>query len=622
MNKKRKSLLAFGLFLGLLGIGFNNVFAQTEKVPTQLAKNTIKTKEKANDSETEKTKKKVSNKPDKPLSKPNTNYSAVSLERVGVQTGNTLPLTLNEAIRKALANNNDIEIAKNDVKIAEQTLRSLLGVYDPVFSITPNYSRTVQPQTSTLGGADDSGTTSSNEFRVDSSFNQPIKRGGGNFNVFFNNRRNETSNSFSSLNPTYSTNLGFNFTQPLLRNRGIDRNRQQIRIQRKRVAQSDADFRRRTIEIISQVQRAYWDLVFALRDQQNRLANVNLSKENLRQVEAKIAAGSEAPLSRAEVATELANRESDLLLASQQVTTAENSLKQLLLKDPTSTEWEVQYVPTDKPVFSNDPIVLADVMKDAMDNRPELRRLKLQREINDIDIQFFKNQVRPQVDFTSSYTMIGLSGTALANTEPFTVPLISGDPNTNANAFLLQQIQNLSQNQIQVPNILVPSGVPSQFIGGYGKSLTNLFKNDTRTWSVGVTFSFPLRNRTAKANLASAEYEKSKIAAQKRSQEQVIIAEVRNAVQAVETARQRVQTARRARQNAEIQLAGERKLFEVGRSTTFLLFQRENALANARNAEIRAETDYNKALSDLQRAASTTFRVNNIVIDSPTDDDK
>jgi outer membrane protein TolC len=95
---------------------------------------------------------------------------------------------------------------------------------------------------------------------------------------------------------------------------------------------------------------------------------------------------------------------------------------------------------------------------------------------------------------------------------------------------------------------------------------------------------------------------------------------VRNAVQAVETARQRIFSARRARENAEIQLDGERKLFDSGRSNTFLLFQRENALTNARNAEIRAETDYSKAVSDLQRVTSTTFEANNITVTSPLDD--
>ena len=98
-----------------------------------------------------------------------------------------------------------------------------------------------------------------------------------------------------------------------------------------------------------------------------------------------------------------------------------------------------------------------------------------------------------------------------------------------------------------------------------------------------------------------------------------MVVEVRNAVQAVETSRQRVLAARRARENAQIQLDGERRLFDSGRSTSFLLFQRENALTNARNSEIRAETDYNKAIANLQKATSTTFELNNITVTSPID---
>ncbi|MCO6510788.1 MAG: TolC family protein [Aridibacter famidurans] len=541
-------------------------------------------------------------------------------KRVGVNMTQTRSLSLSNAIELALQNNNDIEVTRNDVKIAEATLRSLLGFYDPMLTVNPNYTNTVQPQPSTLGGADLSGVTRSNEFRVNSSIFKPLKAGGGSFNVFFNSVRNETSSTFSQLNPTYSTNFGVTFTQPLLKDLSIDNTRRQIRIQRKVIAQSDADFRRRTIEIISQVQRAYWDLVFALRDQQNRQANLELTRENLRQVEARIEAGTAAPLARAEVSTELANRESDLLLATQQVSVAENSLKVLILKESTSSLWSESFTPTDAPVFSDDPVNLDNVVTDAIANRPELQRLKLQSEINNIDIDFFKNQIRPQVDLNFNYTMIGLSGTGTGATEPFTVPLISGDPSTNSSAFLLNELRNLNPD-IVVPNVTVQPSVPPRFLGGYGQSLENLFKNDTRSYSVGVTFTFPIGNKTAKANLAAARYQQDRIAAQTRSQEQAVIAEVRNAVQAVETARERVLTARRAREFAEIQLAGERRLYDVGRSTTFLLFQRENALTNARNAEIRAETDYNKALADLQRATSTTFRANNITIDSPTDDD-
>ena len=132
-----------------------------------------------------------------------------------------------------------------------------------------------------------------------------------------------------------------------------------------------------------------------------------------------------------------------------------------------------------------------------------------------------------------------------------------------------------------------------------------------------MTISFPLRNRTAKANLDGARITEHQLDAQTRSQEQSVIVEVRNAVQAVETSRQRVDIARRARENAEIQLEGERRLYEAGKSTTFLLFQRENALTNARNSEVRAQTDYSKAIADLQRVTATTFRANNVEVTSP-----
>jgi HAE1 family hydrophobic/amphiphilic exporter-1 len=145
-----------------------------------------------------------------------------------------------------------------------------------------------------------------------------------------------------------------------------------------------------------------------------------------------------------------------------------------------------------------------------------------------------------------------------------------------------------------------------------------MFTFETRNIVVGVNIQIPLRNKTAEANLAGARIQRTQVEAQTRSQQQVIEVEVRNAAQSVESTRQRVLAARAARQSAEVQLEGERRLYQVGRSTTFLLIQRENELANARNLEIRAETDYNKALAELQRATSTTLRANNIVIDSAT----
>jgi len=497
-----------------------------------------------------------------------------NMTRLGVTSDNTIALTLNDAIKRALENNNDIEVARDDVRLAETTLRALQGVYDPIYSITPTYIKSITPVTFITSGAP-SGKLSTSQFSFDPTLTKTFGTGGGTYELRFSNSKNTTSAINSTLNPYYSSNLSLSITQPLQRNRSIDNNRRQIRIQKKRLEQSDADFRLRTIDVITRVQGAYWDLVYALRNQQNQLENLNLTRENLRRVEAQISVGTQAPLARAEVQTELANRESSLLVAVQAVSITENNLKQLLLKDSTAPEWSAQITPTDAPKVDTTPVNLIDALKEARDNRPELHRLRLQNDINQIDFQYFKNQMRPQIDLQTTFATTGLAGAS-----------------------------NL--------------GAPPFLVGGYGKDLSNLASFKTRNISVGVTIQFPLRNTTAKANFAGVQIQKEQLEATVRSQDQLIEVDVRNAAQAVETSRRRVIAARDARANAEAQLEGEQRLYQVGRSTTFLLFQRENALTNARNAELLAETDYNKALADLQRATSTTLRANNVIVNTPT----
>jgi HAE1 family hydrophobic/amphiphilic exporter-1 len=545
-----------------------------------------------------------------------------SLQRLGVGT-DTLPISLNDAIKRALENNNDIEVARDDVRFAETQLRALEGIFDPVFSITPQYDKRISPQQSSLGGSGQTGTTSTTTYTVSPAITKQFGRGGGNYFLQFANQHTNTSNSFSLLNPFYSSNLSLTFTQPLLRDRSIDNNRRQIRIQRKRLDQSDADFRQRTIDVITRVQQAYWELVFALRDQQNQLSNLNLSRESLRNIEAQIAAGARAPLERAEVLTELANRETALLTAIQQVAIAENNLKLLIFREPTNPEWSAQLTPTESPKFDTTPVNLPEALKAARDNRPELRRLRLQNDINDIDIQFFKNQGKPRIDLVGTVATTGLAGSDVSGALPpgTQVPLIFGNPAINSSVFLLDQIRAIQLAQglplAESPLVDAQGGPNPTLIGGYGQNLRNLFSGDTRNITVGVTIQFPFKNKQAEANLAGVRIQKEQLMASTRSQEQIIEVDVRNSAQAVESSRQRVLSAREARVNAETQLEGEQRLYQVGRSTTFLLFQRENALANARASELRAETDYNKALADLQRATSTTLRANNVVVDNP-----
>src|SRR5205085_5133598 len=159
--------------------------------------------------------------------------------------------------------------------------------------------------------------------------------------------------------------------------------------------------------------------------------------------------------------------------SNQQVTVAENALKQLMLKDPLSPDWSKAIVPTDQPSFDETPVVLETALKEARDNRPELRRLKLESEVSDISLKYFHNQTKPRIDIVSTLQTNGLAGT------PGPDPLNPG-----------QQLQPCTGTETTSQRC-----IPKDFVGGYGQTLQNLFNFKTRQIVVGVTIQLPLKNR-------------------------------------------------------------------------------------------------------------------------------
>jgi outer membrane protein len=500
---------------------------------------------------------------------------APDLTRVGV-AGGELPLSLKDAIRFALENNNDIEVSRDNVRLAEKALISFEGVYDPLLSFTPLYSNVRTPPANTSGDTGLRVPIKQTSFSFTPALTKQFSTGGGQYQFFFDSQRGTSNTTFTQLSPFSTATLGVTFNQPLLRNRSIDQFRHDIRVQRKRLSQSDADFRLQVINTISQVQQAYWELVFAHRDEQNQLENVNLAREQLRMIEEQIKVGTSSTLERAQALTQIASAETVLLSATQFVTTTENALKQLLLGNKSASEWSKRFKPTDEPSLDTTPVDLQGALTEAFANRPELNRLRLQQDINKIDTQLFKNQVLPRVDLQTTVSTLGLAGS-----------LVPGLP---------------------------PPGPPGNLIGGYRQALRNLATLDTGVVSVGATIEFPLHNRSAKANLASARIQGEQLVSTIESQEQAVEVDVRNAVQAVETTRRQVATARSATKSAEIQLAGEMKRFQAGMSTTFLIFQFEDQLVTARTAQLRSEANYSQALASLQRATSTTLRANQVSV--------
>jgi len=250
-------------------------------------------------------------------------------------------------------------------------------------------------------------------------------------------------------------------------------------------------------------------------------------------------------------------------------------------------------------------ISLPDAMKLAMENRPELQQSDLAREINQIDQRYYRDQTKPEVDLVGSYGVVGLAGSVSPNSiNPF---LSTTQIRDRVN--VLSQLAGLPL--LPVPP---PQTFPSDLIGGYGQSLDNLLLNRFNNFRVGVSVSLPLRNRTAQAQLGRSLVEGQRLTTQREQLEQTIQIDVRNALQVVRSAEARLRAAAANRSASEQQYESEKRKLDAGQSTVFLVLDRQTALTTARGNELRAQTDLNKAIADLQRATGNALTVNSIVV--------
>ncbi len=530
----------------------------------------------------------------------------IEVQRVGIDESRPLALTLFDAVRKALENNREIEVERLNVNQAQHDLLAARGSRDIQLGGSSFFENRTVPVGSILGGGPN-GALTTRTYNYDLTAQQLLSTG-AQWNAQMTNSRVNSNNVFSSLNPQFNTSINFQIRQPIVRNFSIDDPRRRIRIAARRLDLSDSQFRQKTIDIIARVQRAYWDLVYALRDLQIRRESVELARTQIEQNRRKVQEGVLAPIEVVSVEVELERRKENVLAAIDSITRAENALKQLMLGDRKSSEWSQPIIPTDTPDESALAYTLDEAVRAAIINRPEVSQSDLQKEINSADVKYFENQTRPQIDLIASYTTTGLSG----------APSTAGNPFGSTTALLTERV-NLLSNLAGLPPLDPGSNpqLPGFLTGGYSQSLENLFSNDFRTLRFGVSVSFPLKNRVAEGNLGRALAEGRKITVQRQSLEQSIEVEVRNALQTVETARRRVETARLSREAAEKQSESEQRRFEAGLSTTFLVLERQNALSEARGRELRALTDYNKALSELNRVMGTTLSSANVEVRSP-----
>jgi outer membrane protein len=524
------------------------------------------------------------------------------LNRVGVDTSEQQPMTLREAIALALANNKDIEVARDNVKIAEFDLLSSRGAYDPRLSAQSYYERIKTPATSFLSGA---AKVETSDITGTARLEGLSPKYGGAYHVDFSSVRQTSNSLFSVLNPQYPTALTFSYTQPLVRGLRFDLPRRQIEVAKKNLSLTDAQFRQRAIEVITSVQRSYWDLVFALRNLQIQRDSLNDSRTQLAHNRRMVAEGSLAPIDVVAGETQVANFEQAEFSALEDVNRAENNLKNLIAENQHARLWNVSLIPTDQADLTLPKVSLPDAMNGAMQNRQELRQSDLAREVNLLDQKLYRDQSKPEIDLVGSYGVTGNAGTLTSTANPLTA-------SNEAQRARVNELSVLAGLPPLPPVITTP--ISGDLFGGYPQSLWNLGSNQFNNFRVGVAISLPLKNRTAEGQLGHSLVEGKRIATQREQLEQLIQVEVRNALQSLTTAEARLRSAAIARSTAEQQYESEKRKLDVGQSTVFFVLERQTALATARGNELRAQTDLNKSIAELQRATGNSLAANNVTV--------
>lgn len=327
---------------------------------------------------------------------------------------------------------------------------------------------------------------------------------------------------------------------PLWRNGPIDRRRATIRRAAIGLDIAELTIKQQRIDLGRQAAQRYWDWVAA--GHRVRLATelLALARQRDRDLQAAVRAGQIPAIEQVEQARSVAQRQAQLVVAQRGQQQAAIELS-LYWREPDGTP--VRPAATSPPALPDppDPAVgaLDEAVTVAQGQRPEMRRLHLQRDQAAVERSWAENQVAPGVDL----------GVAAA--------------------------QDLGAGS--------PTRAPLDL-------------------EASIMVEVPLRTRTAAGRIANAEAAMARLEAQALLAGDRIRADVQDAHSAVSAAVERLAMARQEWTLATRVAEAERKRFFLGDGTLFVLNLREQAAFDAALRQIDALRDYHKAHAAYQAA--------------------
>ncbi len=484
------------------------------------------------------------------------NYLTRVLAMLGMtarsQRSEPFRLTLEEALRSALANNYGIQVEGYNPAVETTRLVEAQAAFDALFFANITKNKIDRPSGSQL--------TSTDLDLFDSRFGiRKLLPSGTSVGASYGLRRTKTSLSFQQINPEYFSDFRLEMRQPLLRGFGLDYNRFFIVVTRNDWRISQHAFRRRVRDTVRQVEEAYWRLAQARR---NVVVTARLIGEFEQILETLLARKDFDVIDVQIYSTDASLERSRAILIQERaaVFDAEDQLIALMNREDVDLADDTELIPTDFPPL--DRVVvdrLADVQS-ALDHRPEIREQQLRVANAKLGVGRAKIDELPRLDLTFRYTVDGLAGTA-------------------------------------------------------DKSFDELTRQNFIEYLIGVELEVPIGNRGARAAHERARLQHAQqVAALKQVFEEVIL-DVNVAVRQLDTYYNQIKPLYDSTEAKEDEVETN-KARQVGRDYNTLIneLNAHQGLRTTRQDLLRRMIDYRIAIADLERAKGTLLRYYNIVI--------
>ncbi len=385
----------------------------------------------------------------------------------------------------------------------------------------------------------------------------------------------------NSFNPAYTGKVTYTVGQHLLQNYGRIANMRYIIEGKMTEKMAEDQFELQLDNIVSNAQKAYWNLVFADEDLKIKEASLELAKGTLSDNQMKVEIGTLAPLDLIQTETDIATRTDALVTSTYAVTTAEDAIKKLISGNKSASLFLLKLSPSDslrQPATVVIP-TLEQAVQIALENRPDLRSAQENLRIMETEERYKANQVLPILDVTATFNQNGVGGTQLA-------PLHHRRP-----------------------------GHGHHSREALFDSFSNLFGYNYNGYSVGFSLIVPLSNRANIADHNFAVVNKNLAEAQINATIQTILLDVRNSLTQAQLNRRRIDTAQTALDLAEKTLQAEKDKFDLGTSTLRFVLEDQDAVAIAQDTELQTRINFSNAMVDLDRALGTILSSNHIEID-------